>query len=166
MRNKRIFFIISLLFFLLVSFKINKVYASYWELEIKPVSECESELGSFNRLCCHTQSGCSSDCGFIPWYSYCYETDCKALVFYDTAICGSSYWYQFPSYDEYGDIIADGICREDLWYEYSTEVCPATDSCEGGPKLKCGLCLESGCGKCSGYYKQCCDNMTVHSPST
>ena len=35
-----------------------------------------------------------------------------------------------------------------------------TDWCLGGPNLACGLCSSTGCSKCGGTYKLCCDSAT------
>lgn len=155
---KRIFFIIFLIFFLFL-ISDRKIFACTWV--DTPMSDCESHIGSPANTCCHNTGGCSgTPCGTIPWYGWCHATGCRACVEYDQTSC-SFYWWSPPIYPS-----NMGDCVTQIAWHYTWSECSAVDTCSGGPHLRCGLCESGGCAKCSGYYKQCCDNMTVHSPST
>ena len=102
-----------------------------------PVSECQSSLGSPQNVCC-TQSGggCSSACGTLAQWGWCYAASC-----------------QVKANDN-----RSGAC--DYQYQYSYSKCGAVDSCLDTPYLEAGLCDASGC-KVGGDYKTCCQNGSV-----
>ena len=142
----------ALIFFLFLSFLYFLIPGKVSAFEVcgYSLSYCQSKIGTpVSPYCCHTKAGCTTaQCGWFPWYSYCRASDCCG-EYTGTAYCTGSFPYDLQ-------------CFSGWRYSYNYTTCPATDSCEGGPKLKCGLCLDNGsCGKCSGYYKQCCDNVTM-----
>ena len=152
MNKKKIFLLVffflgTLIFFL----SPEKVFGGCGSTSI-----CEPYIGkAVPPYCCHIKAGCSTaQCPSFSWYSYCRASECcweTKDPIYGTD-CGSWYWWPSPY----------SYCAGNFNYKYVYTTCPATDSCEGGPKLKCGLCLPSGaCGKCDGFYKQCCDNVTM-----
>ncbi|MCL5095635.1 MAG: hypothetical protein M1575_02810, partial [Patescibacteria group bacterium] len=102
-----------------------------------PVSECQSSLGSPQNVCC-TQSGggCSSACGTLAQWGWCYAASCQVKANETKA----------------------GQC--DYQYQYSYSKCGAVDSCLDTPYLEAGLCDASGC-KVGGDYKTCCQGGSV-----
>lgn len=136
---KRLLIIFSITSILFLFFS-KSVFAGWVDL---PMSACQSNIGLPSNLCCHNTGGCSSKCGTIPWYGWCYASGCQG--------------YQIPS-DEYGIcqyIPWAGVCYETIVYKYSYSQCSAVDSCLGGAQLNAGLCTSSGCAK-GGNYKICC----------
>jgi hypothetical protein len=88
-------------------------------------SECRDALGSPPNVCCRT-GGCSSQCGTLRKWEYCYAAEC---------------------------CVVEGFYE---WAAWTILSCPVSDTCErGSPYLLPGICDSTGCSK-GGRYKICC----------
>ncbi len=95
----------------------------------------DSYCGGRDNVCC-TGGGCSSPCGTLPQWGWCYATVCKSYP-----VAG---WF--------------GQCFYRYSYSYSN--CGATDTCDGGSFLKAGQCSPDGCSV-GGIYKACCSGSNL-----
>jgi hypothetical protein len=154
------YFLIPLFIFgLFILIPKSEIYAVTCGWESTSASDCESHIGAFPDICCHTVSGCSSACGNINWYDWCHDTGCQVLVCYDETSCLAPYWW-YGSAPNPNDPYGLGNCAHEVAWLWSRQNCSAVDSCLGGADLHCGLCSSTGCSKCGGTYKICCNNVT------
>jgi len=77
-------------------------------------SECKNALGSPPNTCCRT-GGCSSECGTIGPWQYCYAQSCCIV---------NKVWY---------------------WADWTILKCSVADTCKGDCYLYPGICSDSGC---------------------
>ena len=123
--RKKLIFIIFLFFAFVFLFLLvpDNIFADYC---YPPYStECKNALGSPPNTCCRSSS-CSSKCGTIGIWQYCYASEC---------------------------CIVGGIYN---WKGWIILKCSTADSCISGEQyLRPGICNDSGC-TVGGKYKACC----------
>ena len=118
--RKKLIFIIFLFFAFVFLFLLvpDNIFADYC---YPPYStECKNALGSPPNTCCRSSS-CSSKCGTIGIWQYCYASEC---------------------------CIVGGIYN---WKGWTILKCSTADSCKNTQYLQPGLCLDSGCAKGGNY---------------
>ena len=135
---KKIIFIIFLFsiftfLFLFLSDKADAADEGPWCFSRNSVF-CKS-LGSPPDKCCREKT-CSSVCGSLDKWSYCYITGCCAKK------------QNCPSY-------IPG-CYENWYWQWTKIICPVTDTClKNEEYLHPGICDTTGC-TVGGKYKACC----------
>ena len=113
---------------------INQCSLPDWT-PLPDMNSCQKNLGAAENTCC-TSSSCSSSCGTIGTWNWCYANGCKVKQVRFTC---------------------------DFQYQYNYQLCGNYDSCTATqPYLNPGLCTSSGCQVSPTVYKTCCySNGTV-----
>ncbi|MFH1535719.1 MAG: hypothetical protein ABIC96_01425 [Patescibacteria group bacterium] len=115
----------------------NQCSLSDWA-SLPDTNSCQKNLGAAENTCC-TGSSCSSPCGTIGTWNWCYANGCQVR---QRAIEDCSFQYQY----NYANCGAYDVCTSPV----------------NNPYLNPGQCSTSGCTYGSTVYKTCCNsNGTV-----
>ena len=104
------------------------------------LSTCNNYFGTNHKSVCCRADSCSSPCGTLKKWEYCYVECCYVI----SKNCTIPYPYGSSYY-----------C--DIYWYFKRIKCSVADSCNDTIYLQPSICSDSGCTK-GGNYKICCDN--------